>query len=485
MQNLNKLILISQRSQATVTGEQLLNLPERILQFGNGVLLRGLPDFYVDQANKQGVFNGRIVVVKTTPGNVENFAKQDYLYTHYIKGIQEGMLVDTVQINSAISRVLPAETAWSEVLTCAENPEINIVFSNTTEQGLVYLEEKTGDGVPASFPGKLMEYLYHRFNHLGFDESSKMCIIPTELIEFNGDKLKQFLLDLSSHNQKPEKFTEWLISHVIFCNSLVDRIVPGKPDRDKLQQYELEQQYTDQYLIESEPYNLWAIEGPEMLHQILSFAQCNPGIKITEDISLYKELKLRLLNATHTFTAAKALLTGHKTVFETMSDQAFFPFISSLTEEIKTAIPKEIPDDLKDRFGADVLDRFRNANIRHYWSSIIFNYAEKFKIRCVPLVRHFYTKNAHFAPFMMEGLAAYFKVTMPDLKENDEYYSVIHGEKIKLNDPLTTHIVDYKNQFGTEALIREHIDNYLMEEGTAKEKEDLIKEVIRCFQSLN
>ncbi|HAY70992.1 MAG TPA: altronate oxidoreductase, partial [Saprospirales bacterium] len=80
MQNLNKHILITQCSQASVTGQQLLNLPERILQFGNGVLLRGLPDYYVDQANKQGVFNGRIVVVKTTPGNVEDFAKQNYLY---------------------------------------------------------------------------------------------------------------------------------------------------------------------------------------------------------------------------------------------------------------------------------------------------------------------------------------------------------------------------------------------------------------------
>ena len=43
-----------------------LALPEKVLQFGTGVLLRGLPDYLIDKANRQGIFNGRIVVVKST-----------------------------------------------------------------------------------------------------------------------------------------------------------------------------------------------------------------------------------------------------------------------------------------------------------------------------------------------------------------------------------------------------------------------------------
>ena len=62
-------------------------LPEKVLQFGTGVLLRGLPDYYIDQANKQGIFNGRVVVVKsTTSGSTNDFASQDNLYTHCIRG---------------------------------------------------------------------------------------------------------------------------------------------------------------------------------------------------------------------------------------------------------------------------------------------------------------------------------------------------------------------------------------------------------------
>ncbi|RZM29130.1 MAG: altronate oxidoreductase, partial [Pedobacter sp.] len=53
---------------------ELLNLPEKVLQFGTGVLLRGLPDYFVDKANRSGIFNGRIVVVKSTSkGDLNDF----------------------------------------------------------------------------------------------------------------------------------------------------------------------------------------------------------------------------------------------------------------------------------------------------------------------------------------------------------------------------------------------------------------------------
>ena len=46
--------------------DAVFDLPEKVLQFGTGVLLRGLPDYFIDKANRQGVFNGRVVVVKST-----------------------------------------------------------------------------------------------------------------------------------------------------------------------------------------------------------------------------------------------------------------------------------------------------------------------------------------------------------------------------------------------------------------------------------
>jgi tagaturonate reductase len=74
------------KGQVQVPDETLFSLPEKVLQFGTGVLLRGLCDYFIDKANKQGVFNGRIVVVKSTDkGDADAFNEQDGLYTHCIK----------------------------------------------------------------------------------------------------------------------------------------------------------------------------------------------------------------------------------------------------------------------------------------------------------------------------------------------------------------------------------------------------------------
>src|SRR3954465_13717899 len=86
--------------------EALFALPEKVLQFGTGVLLRGLPDYFIDKANRQGIFNGRIVVVKSTAqGGTDAFARQDNLYTLCVRGIDKGSKVDETIVNASISRV--------------------------------------------------------------------------------------------------------------------------------------------------------------------------------------------------------------------------------------------------------------------------------------------------------------------------------------------------------------------------------------------
>ena len=65
-------------------GADIFNLPEKILQFGTGVLLRALPDYFIDKANRQGIFNGRVLVIKSTSaGEKDEFDRQDgcLLYT--------------------------------------------------------------------------------------------------------------------------------------------------------------------------------------------------------------------------------------------------------------------------------------------------------------------------------------------------------------------------------------------------------------------
>ncbi|MFM2232220.1 MAG: hypothetical protein RJB31_921, partial [Bacteroidota bacterium] len=147
------------------TKEQLL-YPEKVLQFGTGVLLRGLPDQYISEANRAGKFRGRVVVVKSTQqGTTDDFADQDGLYTLCVKGIDNGKLVNQAYVNASISRVLSATEDWASILAFAKSEELSVVTSNTTEVGIVYTEENILDGVPSSFPGKLLAILHTRFVH--------------------------------------------------------------------------------------------------------------------------------------------------------------------------------------------------------------------------------------------------------------------------------------------------------------------------------
>ncbi|GAB2530691.1 hypothetical protein [Spirosoma aerophilum] len=134
----------------------LRHLPERVLQFGTGVLLRGLPDYLIAKANRQDIFNGRIVVVKSTDGDDMNaFSRQYNLYSLCIRGVENGQLDEQNVVCSSISRVLSAKDNWDEVLTVATSPDLQIVISNTTEVGIQPVQDDVGQTPPHSFPGKL------------------------------------------------------------------------------------------------------------------------------------------------------------------------------------------------------------------------------------------------------------------------------------------------------------------------------------------
>src|SRR5690606_3916853 len=115
-----------------------------------------------------------------------------------------------------------------------------------------------------------------------------------------------------------------------FCSSLVDRIVTGIPDEKIKAGIENELGYKDELLTVSEVYSLWAIEGDEKIKNILSFSKVGDGMVIEPNIDLHRELKLRLLNGTHTLTCGLAFLAGYRTVHDAMEDKLSSTFIEDL-----------------------------------------------------------------------------------------------------------------------------------------------------------
>lgn len=418
-----------------IPSQQMFDLQERVLQFGTGILLRGLPDYFIDKANRNGIFNGRIVVVKSTAkGDVSAFEKQDGLYTLCIRGLQNGKKMEENIINSSISRVLSADKEWVQILECAHNQNMQVIISNTTEIGIQLVNDNIRHHPPVSFPGKLLAFLYERYHAFNGSAHSGMIVIPTELIPDNGKVLESIVLELAHLNNLEDAFIEWLETCNYFCNSLVDRIVTGKPDANTHLRLQNELAYKDDLLIMSEPYRLWAIEGDEKIKNILSFSQADEGVIIEPNIELHRELKLRLLNGTHTLASALAFLAGFNTVKQAMDDEIMYGYISEVQNEIASSVPLDIEPNIAKEFCSKVLDRFKNPYIQHHWINITVQISSKIKMRCIPLlVKHYQTNNTPLQLIAL-GFAAYLFFMKPVKKVKGEFYGEMEGKEYLIQD---------------------------------------------------
>lgn len=444
----------------TVPPANAFFLPEKVLQFGTGVLLRALPDYFMDKANRKGLFNGRVVVVKSTDsGDAASFEAQDNLYTVCVRGMEGGNNVEENSVCSSISRVLSAKQHWNEVLQCAHNPDLNIIISNTTEVGIQLVNESIFENPPASFPAKLLAFLYERFKIFGAN-ATRMIVLPTELISDNGKKLQAIVIELAYFNKLEKGFVDWLHQTVSFCNTLVDCIVPGKPEPSLHQQLQQDLGYSDALLIISEVYRLWAIEGGDNVKAILSFADADPRIVITPDITKYKELKLRLLNGTHTVSCGLAHLAGIQTVKEAMEDPQVSAFVTHLMlREIAPAVPCTLAENEARDFGLQVLDRFRNPYLQHRWLSITMQYTSKMAMRVVPVLLRYIELYKTVPEHIALGFAAYLLFMKAVKKEGAVFFGETKGVFYPINDDQAAYFYEVWKTDKAEVVVTKVLKN--------------------------
>lgn len=386
--------------------EALLDLPERAVQFGTGALLRGFVDYFLDQANRQGRFNGRVAMIGSTgSGRDRAVNEQDGLFTLAIRGVRDGELVQENRIITAVSRAIAAQGGWSEVLACARNPELELVFSNTTEVGIVLDEADDPDAdPPRSFPGKLTRFLLERGRAFDYATERGVVVIPCELIENNGDRLREIVLALAERWGLDPRFAAWIREAVPFCNTLVDRIVPGTPADEPLGVLWDELGYRDDMATSCEVYRLFAIEGDEALAERLGFPAADPGVIVTPDITPYRERKVRVLNGTHTAMVPAALLCGHETVQEAVDDELVGAFVRRLMfREIVPTLPAAGAEE----FAREVFDRFSNPFIRHELFDITLQATMKMRVRNVPTILRYAGSTGSAPPSFAFGLAAF------------------------------------------------------------------------------
>jgi tagaturonate reductase len=418
--------------------QEILNYPERMIQFGEGNFLRAFVDWMVHRMNRSGVFKGRIVVVQPiAQGRVQQLNEQDGLYTLLLRGIQEGHIIDKREIIPVISRGLSATDQWEEVLKCAENPEIEFVVSNTTEAGISYRPgDRLSDAPPASFPAKLTAYLYRRFQTFHGDPAKGMLIIPCELIDRNGDNLRKIILKYADRWNLSAEFKQWVQHSNQFVNTLVDRIVTGYPFKDA-SQLEAEFGFRDQNLNTGELFHLWVIEGDAKLSEKIPFHQAGLNVKWVADITPYRTRKVRILNGAHTSTVAVACLSNIDLVRDAISDDNVGKFLHNiLFEEIIPTLDLD-PQDLFG-FAKDVLERFNNPFIDHKWFDIALNSTSKFETRVLPSLMTYIKRKGSLPKRLIFSLAALIAFYRGTEIRNNKLVGHRAGTEYFIQDDLET-----------------------------------------------
>jgi tagaturonate reductase len=372
------------------------DLPERILQFGEGNFLRGFVDWMIHQLNQKSTHRiGRIVVVNPRVNGAKHlpsFQEQDNLYTVWKRGIQNGTEFESKEIITSISRVINPYSNWQDFLSCASNPSIDIVVSNTTEAGLTYFEEPYQiETCPLSYPGKLTAYLYERYKIFHGDPTMGIDIVPCELIEDNGDRLRELVLQYVVVWRLPDGFRNWIIQHNYFYNTLVDRIVTGfstvNPDVIKL-----EFPYEDSLGVICEPFHLWIIQGPNRLQKKWNFNETGLNVRYVEDVAPFRLTKVRVLNGAHTALAGISFLAGIRTVGEAVNHEILGQFIRQLiNKEILPALMLNgISEQEANEFANSVLERFMNPFLHHEIISLQLNALSKIRVRLLPTLLDYF-----------------------------------------------------------------------------------------------
>ena len=388
------------------TAPQAKKYTEKIIQFGEGNFLRAFIEWIIWKTNQKTDFNGSVVVVQPIEkGMVGWLNEQDGLYHLNLQGLQNGQPVDSVDLIDVVSRGLNPYEDFDAYLKLAEQPEIRFVISNTTEAGIAFDPAcKFTDKPASSYPGKLTQLLYHRFDYFSGDMSRGLILFPCELIFENGKHLKECILQYIDLWQLGEDFRNWFLNACGVYSTLVDRIVPGYP-RDTAEQLCERVGYKDNLLDKAEIFHLWVIEAPKEIAAEFPADQAGLNVLFVPSEAPYHERKVTLLNGPHTVLSPVGYLSGLNTVKECCEDELVGPFVRRVMyEELLPTL--NLPKEELVKFADDVMERFRNPFVKHFVTSIMLNSFPKFKTRDLPGLKTYLERMGELPKGIGLGLAA-------------------------------------------------------------------------------
>ena len=368
----------------------------KILQFGEGNFLRCFIDWMVQKMNDRAGFDGQVQIIQPigdelcVPSQILN--ARGGKYHTCLRGVIGGKTVEEIEEISSVKGIDLA----ANLEKYAALPSLRFVVSNTTEAGIQYVKGEN------TFPAKVLRLLKAR-HAAGLPG---LVFIPCELIEHNGDNLKKCVLQHLA--DAPDAALEaYVRNDCVFCSTLVDRIVAGRPDPESAARYEKQLGERDEVLVCGEPFHFFVIETPAGfdLERELPLRKAGVNVVYTPDMQPYRTRKVRFLNATHTTMVYLGLEKGFTEVAQCIADPEFNAFVRQVVfDEIFPTV--DLPDAEKKEYAESVLERFANPFAHHQLKSIALNTIAKWKTRCLPVVSDYYRQNGKLPEAMMKGYEA-------------------------------------------------------------------------------
>lgn len=434
---------------------------ERIIQFGEGNFLRAFIDWIIWNTNQKTDFDASVVVVQPIDrGMVDMLNAQDCLYHLNLQGLDAGEPVDSVQMIDVISRGINPYADFASYLALAEQPEMRFVISNTTEAGIAFDPSCKFEDAPASsYPGKLVQLLYHRYEHFKGDKTKGFIILPCELIFENGKHLKECIYQYIDLWNLGEDFKTWFTEACGVYSTLVDRIVPGYP-RDNAEALCERVGYVDKLLVKAEIFHLWVIEAPESVAEEFPADKAGLHVLFVPSEAPYHERKVTLLNGPHTVLSPVGYLSGLNTVKECCEDELIGQYVRKVMfEELMSTL--NLPMEELQKFASDVMDRFRNPFVKHFVTSIMLNSFPKFKTRDLPGLKTYLERKGELPKGLVLGLAGIITYYKGGKRGEDE---IVPNDDQKILDTLkelwasgdTTHVA--KSVLGLEFIWGEDLN---------------------------
>jgi fructuronate reductase len=388
MKRLNKQTLSELSAEINLPAYDRSKLRPGIVHLGLGAFHRAHQAFYTDLAIANSGGDWGIIGVSLRSENVSRqLLPQDGLYSL----MSEDAAGCKLRVVGAITDVLVAPREPGRVIAAIADQKIQIVTLTITEKGYslavdgksLNTEDKAiaadlaNPEHPTTAVGLLALGLRARVQAGG----APLTILSCDNLSENSKLLHAVLQDYLAAS-----FTEvlpWLADSTAFPCSMVDRIVPGMTPANRARQEAL-LGAADEGAVNTEPFSQWIIED--------CFAAGRPdwesvGVQLVADILPYENIKLRMLNASHSAIAYCGLLAGRETVDQVMADPALRSYVEQLMQRDLMPVLDVPPGFDLPAYRDQLLQRFGNPCLHHRCQQIAMDGCEKIGQRWLPILQ--------------------------------------------------------------------------------------------------